>query len=72
MLERAFKNKICVLQYMKVFLLIDRADETLGCVCLSWSTVDEIDLSLARGTGISEQGSLAVRKRFGTERLPSK
>lgn len=31
------------LQYLKVTRPIDRVEETLGCVSLSWSTDDEMD-----------------------------
>lgn len=48
---------------------IDAAEETFECVRLVWSTDDEVDRGLGRGTGISERGGLVVGRRFGMECL---
>lgn len=44
------------LQFMVVTRPIDTLDKTLECVYVKWSTDDEVQPSLRRGTGISEQG----------------
>lgn len=42
--------------------------EIFHCVCLRWSTEDEVNHSFRQGTGISEQDVLGVEKRSRMER----
>lgn len=56
-------NKIqeyAFLYYMEVIRPIGTVDETIGGVCLRWSTVDEVDHSRRRGTRILEKEGLPV------------
>lgn len=48
------------LQYIIGLRLIDRLYKTLWCICLRWTTDDEMDHSLERGTSISKQASYSV------------
>lgn len=48
------------LRYIEATLLIDTLDGTLGCVCVTWSTGDEMDPSLRRDTDIMERRGLGL------------
>lgn len=57
------------MQYIEAICLIDTVDETPGDVCLTWSTNDEVDDSLRKGTIVLEQGGQNVEEWFGIEYL---
>lgn len=57
------------LQSMEVARSINTAEETLGIVCLVYSTVDELCQCVRMGTQISEQIGPSVQNLFGMENL---
>lgn len=57
------------LQYMEVSRPVDVIEETLNCVCLRWSTDDEVDYSCGGGRNGEKRGRLQVGEWFGIEEL---
>lgn len=57
------------MQYMDVMRPTDKVDKTLGCVCLSWSTDEEINHGMARITGALEREYLSAELCSGMESL---
>lgn len=53
------------LQCMEVTRSIDTVDETLGCACVCWSTDDEVDGRMTRGTDALEGGHPSAANNCG-------
>lgn len=58
--KRWWKSKYSFLQFLEVTCPKDMVDETVGCICLLWSTDDLVDHSLRHDGTASERGLVKV------------